>query len=79
MATTEIAVGTEIHLRRLAAGLPLHQVANRLGLASSYLEGIESNNREAPAKLILEIREAILELSGGYWDPFKDEYLTVED
>lgn len=79
MATTEMATGTELHLRRLAAGLPVHQVASRLGLSSTYLEGIESNLRDAPVKLIGQIREAILELSGGYWDPFKDEYLTIED
>jgi transcriptional regulator with XRE-family HTH domain len=75
-ATPTIAVGSELYHRRLAAGLPLSQLAQRLGISASFLSAIERNEQLPPPRLVEEIRQAILELSGGYWDPFCDEYLA---
>ena len=77
MSATSLAIGTELYLRRLAAGIPVGSVAHKVGLSPSFLSVIEANHREPPIRLADEIRQAILELSGGYWDPFTDEYLAV--
>ena len=78
MATVTVPVGSELYHRRLAAGLPLAQVARRLGVSPSFLATIERNDYIPPPRLVDEVREAILDLSGGYWDPFSDEYLTAD-
>ncbi|MCS6801502.1 MAG: helix-turn-helix transcriptional regulator [Chloroflexota bacterium] len=78
MMPIAVSVGAELYHRRLAAGLPIAQVARRVGISPSFLETIERNGHLPPARLVEEIRAAILELSGGYWDPFSDEYLLPE-
>ncbi len=78
MATTSVPLGTELYHRRLAAGLPISQVAGKIGLSASFLNAIERNEQNPPARLADEIRQTILELSGGYWDPYSDEYLSPD-
>ncbi|GIW06274.1 MAG: hypothetical protein KatS3mg060_1079 [Dehalococcoidia bacterium] len=78
MTTVTVSIGSELYHRRLAAGLPITQVASRLGISPSFLATIERNGHIPPPRLAEEIRSAILELSGGYWDPFSDEYLAPE-
>jgi transcriptional regulator with XRE-family HTH domain len=78
MTAVTVSVGSELYHRRLAAGLPISEVALRLGISPSFLATIERNEHLPPPRLADEIRTAILELSGGYWDPFSDEYLAPD-
>jgi transcriptional regulator with XRE-family HTH domain len=78
MTTVTVSIGAELYHRRLAAGLPIAQVARRVGVAPSFLAALERNEQIPAPRLADEIRTAILELSGGYWDPFRDEYLVPE-
>jgi transcriptional regulator with XRE-family HTH domain len=76
MATLAVPIGVELYHRRLAAGLPITDVAAKVGISASFLAVIERNGQEPPARLAAAIKQAILDLSGGYWDPFEDEYLS---
>ncbi|MFN8533734.1 MAG: helix-turn-helix transcriptional regulator [Dehalococcoidia bacterium] len=78
MTSVSVSVGSELYHRRLAAGLPIGQVARALGLSPAFLATIERNGQPPLPRLADEIRSAILELSGGYWDPFSDEYLAPD-
>jgi transcriptional regulator with XRE-family HTH domain len=55
----DLPIGRQLKVERVAAGIPLTDLANDLGISAGHLSNVEAGKRTATPDLVTRIRETI--------------------